>query len=142
MELWFTIAVGLALSATAAGLTVSHVCSWRRFAASADAADANERNYRRRQFRRRIQTSSLLGLLALAIIAGHWASCPPWRPWAFAFYWGLVVTVVAWVALLALVDLVSTRLYFGRVQERYRLEELRLKAELDRLRRVGNNGHE
>jgi hypothetical protein len=142
MELWFTIAVGLALSATAASLMVSHVRTWRRFTASGDVADPVERSYRRRQLRRRVQTSALLGLLALAIVAGHWASSPPWRPWAFAFYWGMVLTVVAWVALLALADLVSTRLYFGRVRHRYRLEEMRLKAELERLRRAGNNGHE
>jgi hypothetical protein len=54
----------------------------------------------------------------------------------------MVLTVVAWVALLALADLVSTRLHFGRVRERYRLEETRLKAELERLRRTRSNGHE
>ena len=140
MELWFTIAVGLVLSATAAGLMVSHVRTWRRFEESGDAADPRERGYRRRQFRRRVQTSALLGLLAVALVAGHWVTSPPWRPWAFAVYWGMVLTVVAWVALLALADLVSTRLYFGRVRDRYRLEEMRLKAELERLRRTGTMG--
>jgi hypothetical protein len=137
MELWSTIAVGVALSATAAGLMVWHVRAWQRFEESADAADRRERGYRRRQFRRRLQTSALLGLLALAIVAGHWMSGPPWRPWVFAIYWGMVLTVVAWVALLALADLVSTRLYFGRVRERYRLEETRLKAELERMKAEG-----
>jgi hypothetical protein len=141
MELWFTIAVGVALDAMAAGLTVWHVRAWQRFEASGDAADPRERGYRCRQFRRRVQTSALLGLLGLAVVAGHWATSPPWRPWAFAAYWGMVLTVVAWVALLALADLVSTRLYFGRVRQRYRLEETRLKAELEQLRRTRSNGH-
>jgi hypothetical protein len=122
MELWFTIAVGVTLSATSAGLMVAHVRAWQRFEASGGARDPSERSYRRRQFRRRVQTSALLGSLALAIVAGHWATSPPWRPWAFAVYWGAVLTVVAWVALLALADLVSTRLYFGRVSQRYRLD--------------------
>ena len=142
MELWYSIAVGVTLSATAAGLMVSHVRCWQRFEASGDAADPRQRGYRRRQLRRRVETSALLGVLAVALVAGHWATSPPWRPWAFAFYWGMVLTVVAWVALLALADLVSTRLYFSRLRERYRLEETRLKAELERLRRTGNNGHE
>ncbi len=137
MELWCTIAVGLALSATAAGLMVSHVRAWRRFEESGDAADPRERGYRRRQFRRRVQTSALLGLLAVALVAGHWTASLPWRPWAFVVYWGMVLTMVAWVALLALADLVSTRLHFGRVRERYRLEELRLKAELKRMKDEG-----
>jgi hypothetical protein len=131
MELWLTIAVGLALDATAAGLMVSHVRAWQHFEASGDAADPAERGYRRRQFRRRVETSALLGLLGLAMVVGHWAASPPWRPWAFAVYWGLVLTVVAWVALLALTDLVSTGLYFGRVRQRY-LE--RVKAEGERRR--------
>jgi sterol desaturase/sphingolipid hydroxylase (fatty acid hydroxylase superfamily) len=137
MELWCTIAVGLALSATATGLMVSHVRTWRRFEESGDAADPRERGYRRRQFRRRVQTSALLGLLALAMVAGHWMTSPPWRPWAFTVYWGIVLIVVAWVALLALADLVSTRLYFGHVRERYRWEETRLKAELERMKEEG-----
>jgi hypothetical protein len=137
MELWLTIAVGVALSATAAGLMVSHVLAWQRFEGSRDAADPKERVYRRRQFRRRVQGSVLLGLLAVALVAGHWVSSPPWHPWAFASYWGLVLLVVAWVALLALADLVSTRLYFGRIEEHYRLEETRLKAELERRKEEG-----
>ena len=137
MELWLTIAVGVALSATAAGLMVSHARTWQRFEGSGKAADPKERVYRRRQFRRRVQTSALLGLLAVALVAGHWVSSPPWRPWAFAVYWGLVLLVVAWVALLALVDLVSTRLYFGRIQQHYRLEQTRLKAELERMKDEG-----
>ena len=76
-------------------------------------------------------------MLGLALVAGHWATSPPWRPWAFAAFWGMVLTVVAWVILLALADLVSTRLYFGRVRERYRLEEIRLKAELERMKDEG-----
>ncbi len=137
MELWFAIAVGLALDATAAGLMVWHVRAWQRFEGSGDAADSRDRDCRRRQFRRRFQTSALLGLLGLALVAGHWATSPPWRPWAFAAFWGMVLTVVAWVILLALADLVSTRLYFGRVRERYRLEEIRLKAELERMKDEG-----
>jgi hypothetical protein len=137
MELWYTIAVGVLLSATSAGLMVGHVRTWQRFEASGEAADPGERSYRRRQFRRRFQTSTLLGLLALAIVLGHWASSPPWRPWAFAAYWGMVLTVVAWVALLALADLVSTRLYFGRLRQRYQLEEMRLRAELERRKEEG-----
>jgi hypothetical protein len=142
MELWFTIAVGLALSATAAGLMVSHVRTWRRFQESGEAADPREGRYRRRQFLRRAQTSALLGLLAVALVAGHWATSPPWRPWAFAAYWGMVLTVVAWIALLALADMVSTRLYFAQVREHYRVEEMRLKIDLERLRRTRSNGHE
>jgi hypothetical protein len=55
-----------------------------------------------------------------------------------------VLLVVAWVALLALADLVSTRLYFGHLQQHCRLEETRLKAELERMkdegRRMKNEG--
>jgi len=53
-----------------------------------------------------------------------------------SLFWQLYPATLL-VALLALADLVSTRLYFGRIEEHYRLEETRLKAELERRKEEG-----
>jgi hypothetical protein len=62
-----------------------------------------------------------------------------WPKWAFVF-WGLVILMVSWVAMLAVADLWSSRLFFGRLRQRYWLEKTRLEAELRRVHGVGGNG--
>jgi hypothetical protein len=45
-----------------------------------------------------------------------------------------------WVAMLALADLWSSRMFFGRLRHRYWLEKTRLEAELRRIHGAGGNG--
>ena len=68
MQIYSVILVSAILLLTAAGLLVSHV---GRGTAKQQELDAEELDYRRRQFRRRMHTSATLGLLALTVLIGY-----------------------------------------------------------------------
>jgi hypothetical protein len=129
----------LLLLLAAVGLMVSHVRTWRLVRTREPGA--NEMNYRRRQFRRRMQTSAMLGLLAIALGAGHpltyWFRSIPWFPLA---YWGVVMLLLCWIVLLALVDVWATKHYFGRLQDECLVEQTKLRAEAKRLQSIQGNG--
>src|SRR5688572_32426219 len=100
MPSFVAAAVLLAVSAL---LIARHLATWRRFAAT--LRDADERDFRWRQFRRRVQTSGLLGTVGLAILLGE---VLPW-PVAKLVCWGAAVSFTVWMMLLAVADLVATR---------------------------------
>jgi len=113
-----------------------HVRSWRVQRAS--DLDPKELDYRRRQFRRRMQTSALLALIAVALPIGVWIT--PIRPAAGVIYWAGVLLLVAWVALLAVIDIWATKYYYGKLRDTYRIEQARLQAELRRIQSGRGNG--
>jgi sterol desaturase/sphingolipid hydroxylase (fatty acid hydroxylase superfamily) len=142
---WYTSAAFvLFLLLCAAGLMAWHVRAWR--AQRLRKLEPNERDFLRRQFRRRMQTSAMLALIAATLPVGQWLvqmgaenKGTNWPKWAIAF-WGLVILLVVWVGFLALADLWATRLFFGRLRHRYWLEKTRLEAELRRIHGAGGNG--
>lgn len=132
------IVTSVFLLLAAVGLLVSHVRSWREF--QRQESNAEEFDYRRRQFRRRMQTSAMLALLAIAISVGYMLTVWLRSGWFAAVYWSAVMLVVCWVALLAVVDMWATRHHFGRLRYEHRVEQAKLQAELRRARAVRGNG--
>ena len=63
-----------------------------------------------------------------------------WPKRAIAVWVVVVILLLGWVAVLALADLWSSRMYFGRLRHRYWLEKTRLEAELRRIHAAGGNG--
>jgi hypothetical protein len=129
----------------AAALMVWHVRAWR--AQQRRKLEPEEREFFRRQFRRRVQTSALLAIVAASLPLGQWIlqradeiRDADWPKRAISVWLVVVVLLLAWVALLALADLWSSRLFFGRLRQRYWLEKTRLEAELRRIHGVGGNG--
>jgi hypothetical protein len=112
-----------------------HVRTWR--VAQRSLLGDREREYRSVQYRRRMQTSAMLGLLAVAIFAGSFLTEPPL---AVLLFWAAVLVVLGWIALLAVADMVATRLHFGRLQQHYLVEQAKLQAEIRRIRSVRGNG--
>jgi ABC-type xylose transport system permease subunit len=135
MDIWFSALVSLFLLLCAAGLMALHVRAWRR--CQRQQLAARELDYRRRQFRRRMQTSALLGVLAAAIFLGSLITGPPLVMLAF---WGAALLVAIWVLLLAAADVVATRFHFGRLRADYLIEQAKLQAEIRRLRALRGNG--
>ena len=153
----FILLVSLLLLATAVAMMISHVRAWRTFqeqqadagkrgqspsAAKGDSplfpADAEEFNYRRRQFRRRMQTGAMLGLLAIALSVGHFLTFWSHSNWLELGFWGVTLLLACWLGLLALADMWATKQHFARQQDRDLLEKLKLEAEARRL--AGANG--
>ncbi len=149
MELVASLVFSAFLLACAAGLLVWHVLAWR--AGQRRRLDPSELEYRRRQFRRRMQTTTMLALLAASLPIGQWL-VTRW-PEGGVVFWGLVLFLLAWVVVLALADVWATKFYYGRLRDRNQLEQTRLKAqlwqlrerrqriELERLRKTGSGGN-
>lgn len=132
---WVSFVVALGLIGCAAGLMVWHVRSWRRAAGS--RLDDGERDYRYRQFRRRMQTSAMLALLAALLGVGPWIGQ---RPGWVAAYAAAVVVLAMWICLLAAVDALATRLHYGRIRHEYYVERAKLQAQLRRAESTRGNG--
>ena len=135
MDLFSSTVVSVFLLLAAAGLMFWHVAAWRHCAV--EDLDETELDFRRRQFRRRIQTSALLGVLAAALFIGQFITGPN----ALLFiYWGIALLLVAWVALLAVVDALATKFHFARLREKYLVEQAKLQAEIRRIQAARGNG--
>ena len=133
------VPVGLFVIAVCVGM--GQVRTFRRgLPAEADEADLR---YYRSQFRRRIQITGILGLLALGMLAGQWI---PERqyPSLFVIVWSVMGLLACWIALLAVLDLVALRRHALRKFHGYLQEKTRLVGEVHRLRREAGrdrNGH-
>jgi drug/metabolite transporter (DMT)-like permease len=98
-----------------------------------------ELGFRRRQFRRRMQASAMLGLLGVALIAAPSISHRD-RPLAFVAYWGAVLGWIGWIVLLALGDAWLSQQHLRR-QARAELDRIAGDREkLARIQRTQANG--
>ena len=131
-----SVVVALLLCGSSAGLIAWHIRAWRRL--QGREIGEGERNFRRRQYRRRMQTSAMLGVLGAAIFIGQLLMI--WVPSQrfLVVYWSGVVLLVFWVAILALADMTATGFYYSREKNENLVEHARLRAELRRA--AGNRG--
>lgn len=140
MELWSSILVAVSLLLAAGALIHSHQRAWRTLRQRRSQLEPSEFDFRRRQLRRRSQTSAMLGLVGIGMLIGRLLIV--WRapPLVVVVFWGGVMLLVVWLALLAVADIVSTRLYFSRLRQKYLVEQARLRAQLRRMEQTRGNG--
>jgi hypothetical protein len=127
-----SILVALVLCAASAGLITWHISAWNRLQDT--KIDPSERVFRRRQYRRRMQTSAMLGVLGVAIFIGQLLISWVASQLVLVVYWGGVLALLLWMALLAFADMVATSFYYGRQKTNYQIEQARLQGELQRAR--------
>ncbi len=129
METLASLAFSVAVLAGAAALMGWHVRQWR--SAQARVLEKAELDYRRSQFRRRMQTTALFGLATASLPFG----LPLIRAWpqAGAIYWAVVVLLLLWAIVLGLADMLAIKVFYGRLHHRNRLEQARLEIEMRRL---------
>lgn len=89
------------------------------------AGSPREHLYLRRRVRRRTQVAGMFLLMGVMILVGDWI---PWTkaPITFALYWMIVLLLALWTVLLAMGDIVATRVYLDS-----ELRQLRAKLELE-----------
>jgi hypothetical protein len=138
MDLPYVVVVSLVLLLAAAGLIVSHIRSWREYVRL--EANAEDFDYRRRQYRRRMQTSAMLGILGIAVPAGYLLTLWLDSGWFAVAYWTAIMGLAFWVVLLALVDIWATKHHFGRLRDKCFIERVKLEAELHHLQSIRGNG--
>jgi hypothetical protein len=113
----------------AAGLLFWHVRSWR----SEQQEHGAELDFARRKFRRRVQTTGMLALLAVGLCLGQLIPRNE-RPTLFVVFRFAMLLILAWMVLLALGDLTVSRQHLAHLNRERRIAEAQLKAELERLR--------
>ena len=126
--------LSLFLLGVSAALILQHIRA--RKAGSLQKTDELARQFARSQYRRRMRASTLVGIVGIAVFVGHWVS----EPVLALMYWGIILLVVMWILLLAVLDLLSSRAYFGRLQREQLVEEACLRADLRRAKSVRDNG--
>lgn len=134
MENWSDWLFPLFVLASAAGLMVWHVWTWRW--SQRQDLGPKERKFRWRQFRRRIQTSAMLAVLAAVLFVESWVASPVFK---LAMGIGMLV-LVCWLAALAVTDFVATRHHLSRMRDGYLVEQVKLEVEARRLRSLQGNG--
>jgi hypothetical protein len=89
-----------------------------------------------------MMASALIGVLGIAIFFG--AGCflgedsfliEMKNPLVIAVYWACVMLITLWIAMIAFMDIISTRNYYARLCEDDLLEQTKLHAELYRAQR-------
>lgn len=127
----------LVLCALSAILLALHIKKWRGL--GQDSEDAELDAFHRRQLRRRIQASAMIGLLGIAIAGGM---IIPWQRWplAFAFYWLVVIVCTLWIAVLALADLTHSRSYINHLNREHHIKRAELEAQIERYKTKQSNG--
>lgn len=135
MDFWSAAMTMVVLVLVAGAMMAGHVRVWR--SARQPDLPPRDRDYHRRRFRRRMQSSAMVGLVGVAIFVGYWIQDPPLL---VVVYWSGVLLLVAWLGLLAMADIVSTAHHFGRMREDVLIEQARLEARARRIRHAQGNG--
>lgn len=131
--MWPTLTISAALVLGSLVLLGWHVKSWRE----ADHGGLAQRDYLffRRQFRRRMQSSGMLGIIGLLIFGHLWVSDNT----MLALYWTGVLGLLVWTVLLAASDLVASRLHYSSQVADHKTEHLLLKREIEKFRRESHS---
>lgn len=135
--MWSNILFSGFLIVVAATLLITHALAWRHTRENEE--DEKALDFHRRQFRRRMQASAMLGIVGLGVAGGLWIDAQEDTILSIA-YWGALLSIVAWIAALAAADWVASRFYYDLMNTDQQTEHAALKAELDRLRSREGNG--
>ena len=120
------ILFGLFLLALAALLVAMHRASWQQ--AQARKLSEDDRDFAWRQYRRRMQASAMVAIIAVAIGASAWL--PHRDALLVTIYWMIVLALLVWVLLLAFADMIATRRHFSQKRDRQLIEQAKLQAEI------------
>jgi amino acid permease len=137
MDISSIILVSVLLLLVVAGLIISHVRAWRDFQQA--NLDAEEFDYRRRQFRRRMQTSAMLGVVAAGLLIGYLLTVWLCSDWFTVIFWTAMMGLACWIVLLAIVDVWATKHHFNRMRHHCLVEQAKLQAELHRMQAYQGN---
>jgi hypothetical protein len=127
--MWSSILFAVFLLAISAALILWHVLAWRR-ADHGGLADADYRFYRQ-QYRRRLQSSALLGVVGALALVDLWIQDVTAR----VVLWCFILLIVLWSLLLAGADWLASRLHFDKLLSASAVEHALLKREIEKFRR-------
>ncbi|MBC8354662.1 MAG: hypothetical protein H8E66_21910 [Planctomycetes bacterium] len=115
-------------------LLLVHMRAWGR--SQNEQLDEGALDFRRRQFRRRMQASAMIGVVGITVVVGLAVT----DPLMTAILWFIVLSLVVWMLLLAFADMVSSFFYYSQIRAKHTAEHASLQAQLDRVRQREGNG--
>lgn len=129
-----TLIFAIALLAFAGALIAWHLLAWRK----ADHGGLTDEDYRfyKNQFRRRMQTSALLGAMGLLALGDLWITGTVAR----AALWTVMFLLLLWVLLLAAADWLASRLHFDKLLSASAVEHALLQREIEQFHREQKAG--
>ena len=127
------IAAGVIVG-VAVALLVRHARVWQR--ARTANLSAGELQFSFAQYRRRMQTSTMLAVVGGMIGGGPWVVAPL----AVLLYWLGVIVLVVWIVLLAGADMLATRMHFAQLETEQHLRQIKLHAALEAERQKRGKG--
>lgn len=86
--------------------------------------------FRKRQIRRRIQISILIGICGVCMFFGMHFSHLEHPSW-FVLSWALAILTISWTIVLAIVDVISIQLHYKKWVNRNLAEEYKWKYKLE-----------
>lgn len=104
--------ISFALLLTSVAMIQSHLRTWREVQEQEN--DPVEFDYHKRQFRRRMQMSAMLGVLAVALSAGHFLALWIGSAWFELIFWGIALVLTCWLIGLAVVDFLDIKQFMNR----------------------------
>ncbi len=125
------VAVSVLIVAISIALVAWHIAEWRAHRRTEIAE--GERQFAWRRYRRRLQASSLIGVVGGMIFASRWVVAGDrftTHPIVAACYLGAVMVLLSWVLLLAAGDAISSRNFFRAEHRRQVAEQIRFQAEV------------
>ncbi len=132
--MWSFLGFAAFLVAASALLLWHHQRVWQ--AAQTDDLDERDFDFRRRQYRRRMQASAMIGIVGVAVAASLIIT----DDILAGILWIAVLALVAWMLLLALADLVCSVYHYRQLRAEYTQEQVELKAKLKQIHRREGNG--
>ncbi len=127
-----SLSVGGCVMAFGLLMMCSHRAAWAR-QKQEFAGDPVELRHHRARFRRRLQTSGLVGLIGLFIPIGD---AIVWRqgPILSLMFWGAIACLCFWIALLGVGDYMTTKAHSRAALARLKAHQIELMDQLERLR--------
>jgi hypothetical protein len=114
----------------AVAMLVAHRASWHH--AQLRIRNAVDLAFRHSQFRRRMQSSSLLALIGPTMLVGMRLS-PERSPKLYVALWLMVTLATCWIGWLAVVDAMASARHFRRIGRERALARDGLKREFERI---------
>lgn len=120
----------------------AHLRAWQKHEQD-EALTPADRQHFRKQFRRRMQTSTGIVIVGILLPIGDFII--PWQrlangPQLFALYWAGVLLITVWIILMALGDLTMTRLHSQSAMATHRAHIRELEQQVAEMRARGSNG--
>lgn len=97
----------------------------------AESTSETELRFHALQYRRRMQTTGMMGCLAVILYFGQLFKL---TGWIGVFYWGTAFFLAVWLIFMAFGDVTATRVHVARFRQSLLMERAKLQKDINQIR--------